>query len=162
MKFTRYVWDLYISSRQGKAALRKPISHWFPDVAQPWTFPLWRISRGHGLVLTDEPPWEGDIKDVIKAYRSPSTIRAGPDARDLFGTIVNGIAVRLDQSGPRRHVVLGGAGSEDEIIDEIEGLSLALYELLPNHFVPLFFRLEFDRLMGYCGRVRHSNPSAPW
>jgi hypothetical protein len=54
-----------------------------------------------------------------------------------------------------------GDGSEKEVFSNIAGVSLALHEAFPEHFLPYLFNRRFDRFSAICEAFTIPIPKPP-
>jgi hypothetical protein len=165
MEFTQYIWRLYAYSERGQEAIAKTAES-FLDTASTndmmWRWPLHRLdSEGEPVQLEDEFV-EADLRTVVRSWLREQTVDSDESATSLFTGIVDeGIEMWQEADGERRFYYFGGEGSEEEVYSNIAGVSLALHEVFPEHFLPYLFNRRFDRFSAICDAFTIPIPKPP-
>lgn len=168
MEFTRYIWELYAASDRGRAAIAKPAeafagsSDGEVDALLRFRYQLFRDVPDGDLIPIEDDFAENDVRDDLRTGFSDRVVNDAETAKLLFTELVDeGLKLSFEEAGEARCYCLGGKEFEDEVFGNIEALSLGLYNLFPEYFVPFLFRTRFDQFSAICRSFNIPIPPPP-
>ena len=168
MEFTRYVWNLYAASDCGRAATAKPAevfagsSDGEVDALLRFRYPLFRDVPDGDVIPIEDGFAENDVRDDLRTGFSDRVVNDAETAKLLFTELVDeGLKLSFEEAGEARCYFLGGEEFEHEVFGNIEALSLGLYNLYPEYFVPFLFRTRFDQFSAICRSFNIPIPPPP-
>lgn len=166
MEFTRYIWDLYATSDSGHAAISSPAASFAGEGTglNPFALrlPVFRSDPDGEPAHVDGEFVDFDVREEVRTYFSEELVNDASAAKALFTALVDeGLSVSFDENGEDRSYFFAGEEFEDEIFSNIEGVSLAFYDLFPDYFAPFLFRTKFDRFATICHSFNVPIPVVP-
>ena len=164
MEFTRYIWEMYAASDGGRAATAKSAEAYAcgdgeADELLRFRFPLCRDGPDGDPIPIENEFVETDIRDDLRTCFSGRVVNDAETSELLFTELVdNGLRLPFQADGETSYHCLE---FESEVFGNIEALSLGLYGLFPEHFVPFLFRTRFDQFSATCRSFNIPIPPPP-
>ncbi|MFO0871679.1 MAG: hypothetical protein U0935_22365 [Pirellulales bacterium] len=171
MALSKFAWQLYCESREGKAAIQRTVLEHAAQFA---------VERGDSPFdcecLTAVPDENGefhfdgqtvvDLHDLIGNHCDLTPAGTLDDAEALFQSILDdGLEWILEDADGRYAIQYGGAqsidGVEEQVIASIAGLTAGLHQAMPESYFPYLFARRFDTLTRICARYDIDVPEIP-
>lgn len=147
MRFSNFIWSLYRSSKKGRAITAKYEA----------------LLSGEGDLNAPDglDPVEVVAANMVMAKARRRRIRSQREATAMYEDLLDsGVEVFFDGK-KKPEAILGGEEGLQGWITTIQGLSLGLFTVHPEHFAPYFFRTRFHTFQALCSEFDIPMPVLP-
>ncbi|MBZ5624664.1 MAG: hypothetical protein LAQ69_39075 [Acidobacteriia bacterium] len=160
MELTRYLWELYAASDDGRVAIAKPAGVFAGgssdgegqgDALFRFRVQIFRGGPDGDPIPIEDEFGDTDVRDDLRTCFSDRVVNDAESAKLLFTELVDkGLNLSFEEDGETRLFGLAGEGYEDVVFGNIEAFSVGLYGMFPEYFVPFLFRTKFDQFSAIC------------
>lgn len=167
MGFSRYAWELYAASRDGKAAISRNLDEHRTSgnlfvSGESWAdyqFPIVEGEAGEEFEI-------GDLRHFLVNVLSVAEVASLNDACSLFQQLIDhGASDTFDRDGKEATAIFDGfetdPGSSQGMCSYIGPISVALHETHPDYFFPYLFSAQYQRFSDVCNHYSIDLPEVP-